>query len=256
MKELVLNGRTYLSTKRAAEVTGYTTDYVGQLARGGKVDAQLVGRNWYISEDSITKHKFGEAKVNIRKEIADEKPAPALEVLVESAEEEDKEIEESIPSVDEEVAVNENVVESGKSLEEMENVWQEWYKAQRSVPDEGEEVFINRSDVEESEDEEEAVEEEVSVPITRVREISRPQVEEVAEDVVEEHEQQVVSTPQLPAQRSWGGTGLVVAAVLTVVFVGGLAVGAEYVLAQYPDMPVANVYQGFKDYLLGIQRVD
>ena len=60
MKELTLNGRTYLTTKRAAEITGYTTDYVGQLARQGKVDAQLVGRNWYIGEDSIKKHKFGD----------------------------------------------------------------------------------------------------------------------------------------------------------------------------------------------------
>lgn len=54
---LDLGGKTYISSKRAAEITGYTKDYVGQLARGGKIDAKLVGRNWYINEKSILAHK-------------------------------------------------------------------------------------------------------------------------------------------------------------------------------------------------------
>lgn len=253
MKELVLNGRTYLSTKRAAEITGYTTDYVGQLARGGKIDAQLVGRNWYIDEDSITKHKFGEAKVSLRKEQEAETPAPALEVLVDSAEEEDDEIEKTVVE-EEEVAseIKEEAVNS--SLEDIEDVWQEWYRAQKTVPAEEEEVFIRKIEDEASDatEEVEAPQEEV-VPITRVREVSRPQLEEVA--APEEEKAPIASPVQLPAKRSWGGTGLVLAAVLTIVFVGGLAVGAEYILVQNPDLPMASVYQGFKDYLLGIQRI-
>ncbi len=39
-------------------MTGYTKDYVGQLCREGKIIAQLVGRNWYILETSIHKHRF------------------------------------------------------------------------------------------------------------------------------------------------------------------------------------------------------
>ncbi len=58
MDELTLNGEKYISSKRAAKITGYTKDYVGQLCREGKIIAQLVGRNWYVSEVSIHKHRF------------------------------------------------------------------------------------------------------------------------------------------------------------------------------------------------------
>lgn len=58
MDELTLNGEKYISSKQAAKITGYTKDYVGQLCREGKIVAQLVGRNWYISEKSIHKHRF------------------------------------------------------------------------------------------------------------------------------------------------------------------------------------------------------
>ncbi|HEC93775.1 MAG TPA: DNA-binding protein [Candidatus Kaiserbacteria bacterium] len=58
MDELTLNGEKYISSKRAAKITGYTKDYVGQLCREGKIIAQLVGRNWYVSEESMHKHRF------------------------------------------------------------------------------------------------------------------------------------------------------------------------------------------------------
>jgi hypothetical protein len=53
-----LDGNTYIPSARAARLVGYTKDYVGQLARAGKLDAKLVGRSWYINEDSIRKHKL------------------------------------------------------------------------------------------------------------------------------------------------------------------------------------------------------
>ena len=60
MDELEIQGQKYISSKRAAKLTGYAPDYVGQLARGGKVDATRVGRSWYVSESSILKHVGGE----------------------------------------------------------------------------------------------------------------------------------------------------------------------------------------------------
>jgi len=58
MEELVLEGKKYVSAKRAAKLTGYTKDYVGQLCRAGKLPAQMVGRNWYIEASSVSaKHK-------------------------------------------------------------------------------------------------------------------------------------------------------------------------------------------------------
>src|SRR3989344_225972 len=57
-KDLILNGKRFISSKRAAQITGYTQDYVGQLARGGKIEATVVGRSWFVDEDSILKHKM------------------------------------------------------------------------------------------------------------------------------------------------------------------------------------------------------
>ena len=55
--DLYLSGKKYISARRAAEITGYTSDYVGQLCRAGKVDATMVGRGWFISQESILLHK-------------------------------------------------------------------------------------------------------------------------------------------------------------------------------------------------------
>src|SRR5271155_2795244 len=59
MDEITLDDKTYVSSKRAAQITGYAKDYVGQLCREGRVEARLVGRNWYVLESSIRAHRFG-----------------------------------------------------------------------------------------------------------------------------------------------------------------------------------------------------
>lgn len=59
MDELVIGETRYVSSKKAAQITGYAKDYVGQLCREGKVEAKLVGRNWYVLESSILEHRFG-----------------------------------------------------------------------------------------------------------------------------------------------------------------------------------------------------
>ena len=59
MDEITLDDKTYVSSKRAAQITGYAKDYVGQLCREGRVEARLVGRNWYVLESSIQDHRFG-----------------------------------------------------------------------------------------------------------------------------------------------------------------------------------------------------
>jgi hypothetical protein len=59
MDELTLDGKIYVSSKRAAQITGYAKDYVGQLCREGRVEARQVGRNWYVLETSIREHRFG-----------------------------------------------------------------------------------------------------------------------------------------------------------------------------------------------------
>jgi hypothetical protein len=64
MDELMFDGKKYISAKRAAEMTGYTNDYIGQLCRAGKLDAKTVGRIWYVNDMSLLNHKEANKKMN------------------------------------------------------------------------------------------------------------------------------------------------------------------------------------------------
>ncbi len=57
MKGISINGVEYLPASALAKQFRYTTDYIGQLCRAKKVDAQLVGRSWYVNPESLTNHK-------------------------------------------------------------------------------------------------------------------------------------------------------------------------------------------------------
>ncbi len=57
MNVLDLDGKKYVKSSVIARELGYTSDYVGQLCRSGKVDAKLFGRTWYVEQDSISGHK-------------------------------------------------------------------------------------------------------------------------------------------------------------------------------------------------------
>ncbi len=59
MDEILIEERKYVSSKRAAKITGYAKDYIGQLCREGRVPARLVGRSWYVLEAAIQDHRFG-----------------------------------------------------------------------------------------------------------------------------------------------------------------------------------------------------
>ncbi|MSU73967.1 DNA-binding protein [Candidatus Kaiserbacteria bacterium] len=52
-----LEGKEYISSKRASELSGYAQDYIGQLARKGIIAAQRVGGLWFISMASLTEYK-------------------------------------------------------------------------------------------------------------------------------------------------------------------------------------------------------
>ncbi len=43
----------FISLARAAKLTGYHPDYLGQLARSGKLDSKKIGRNWVTTKLSI-----------------------------------------------------------------------------------------------------------------------------------------------------------------------------------------------------------
>ena len=43
----------FLSLKRAGELSGYHSDYVGRLARRGKLEARRVGLQWFVSAEAL-----------------------------------------------------------------------------------------------------------------------------------------------------------------------------------------------------------
>lgn len=55
-RPLELNGKKYISAKRAAKDFGYTTDYIGQLSRGGKIDSVRVGRDRFVDIESLSRY--------------------------------------------------------------------------------------------------------------------------------------------------------------------------------------------------------
>lgn len=59
MEELIIDDKKFVSSKRAAQITGYAKDYIGQLCREGYVEAKRVGRSWYVLEAGIKDHRFG-----------------------------------------------------------------------------------------------------------------------------------------------------------------------------------------------------
>lgn len=66
---LILQDKNYISAKRASIVFGYTSDYVGQLCRLGKLECKMIGRSWFVSEESVIKHREAVAlDLNSKKE--------------------------------------------------------------------------------------------------------------------------------------------------------------------------------------------
>lgn len=56
MDELEVGGKKYISSKRASEITAYAKDYIGQLARAGKVPGTRFGRAWFVDEEALLRY--------------------------------------------------------------------------------------------------------------------------------------------------------------------------------------------------------
>ncbi len=57
MEKVVLDGREYTKASVVAKQFNYTSDYLGQLCRGKKVDARVIGRTWFVNVDSLQGHR-------------------------------------------------------------------------------------------------------------------------------------------------------------------------------------------------------
>lgn len=131
MDELTIGNKTYVSSKRAAEITGYAKDYVGQLCREGHVEARMVGRSWYVLETSIREHRFGPA------------PSPALEDAREAQKSEPRglpstweaptyaaETATPIPDLPKKQAVRapQEPAADDSTIADMQAAWKEWFE--------------------------------------------------------------------------------------------------------------------------------
>ncbi len=80
-EEVILDGKTYISSKRASEKSGYAQDYIGQLARKGMIDARRIGGLWYIFFDSLNGYKDKADKL-VREAPKTDNQAPDPDSLV------------------------------------------------------------------------------------------------------------------------------------------------------------------------------
>src|SRR3990167_1108828 len=55
--ELIFYGRKFLPSGEASRVSGYSTDYIGQLCRGEKLVCRRVGRSWFVEEKSLLAYR-------------------------------------------------------------------------------------------------------------------------------------------------------------------------------------------------------
>lgn len=190
MDELIIGEKTYLSSKRAAKITGYAKDYVGQLCREGRVEARLVGRNWYVLESSIREHRFGvagepEAVVSEMQET--EAPQQEIPAITWGAPRYEVEEPATVPAL---LPKDPEVLEARKVVSEMQDAWKEWFAAQKNeellLPSGGEEFdgTLTPALIPEEDTEEEVV------SISRISTQAAPEplhVEEEAEEVLSMH---------------------------------------------------------------------
>lgn len=217
MNEITIGDKIYISSKRAAEVTGYAKDYVGQLCREGHVDAKMVGRSWYVYEPSIRAHRFGEVAVAPTEPVVEQEEAADIAETdapeaISTWEQPVYKAEpfEMIPEVPA-PAYQEAVPKPEESLTDMQSAWKEWFdrKQQLVQPEiESPEVIDARAEAsgrdeeydsaeEHSEDDAEAHEEaqdEVAIPLHRLAE----EPEETYETYIEE-DSEPIAIRHIPA---------------------------------------------------------
>lgn len=149
MDELTIDGKIYVSSKRAAAITGYAKDYVGQLCREGRVEAKLVGRSWYVYEPSLKKHRFSEEE-----EIEQPKAVTAWGGASAIGTSDDVHVSEkaniqavwdapaymaeevkTLPELEEEpvTEIERPLEPSAEPLSDMQSAWQEWFSARGAI---------------------------------------------------------------------------------------------------------------------------
>lgn len=64
--ELILDGKTYTASKKAAQTSQYAQDYIGQLCRAGRADCRRINGLWYVTMESLEKNKATASEVRAK----------------------------------------------------------------------------------------------------------------------------------------------------------------------------------------------
>lgn len=78
MDTVTVDGKVYMKAAKAADEVGYTADYVGQLCRKGTLEGIMLGKTWYVREESLLAHKQSQPRANTvttRRDIEKQKTA-------------------------------------------------------------------------------------------------------------------------------------------------------------------------------------
>src|SRR3989344_2974584 len=64
--------KNLIPTKKASELSGYTSDYLARLARSGKISAHRVGHSWFVDSESLTRFldQQGNRKIDYARTLA------------------------------------------------------------------------------------------------------------------------------------------------------------------------------------------
>jgi|CXWL01.1.fsa_nt_gi hypothetical protein len=192
MNELIIDGKRYLSSKAAAEITGYAKDYVGQLCREGHVEAKMVGRSWYVLETAIQAHRFGTATTglpedtHVAMEVVPKEDPYLPSMWVPSVYK--HEVVDTIPEVQrkEEALTDTRQENSSKeTLSDMQEAWKEWFsKKQTNTYIESPEVIEHRQVEHDLDTIQETLMEDIeekTVPVAEEEEITRVPLHRIEE---------------------------------------------------------------------------
>ena len=131
MDEITIGDKLYVSSKRAAQITGYAKDYIGQLCREGRVEARLVGRNWYVLDSALREHRFGKA--------AEETTTQEEEKVAESPistwkrPEYIPETPAFVPTLAPKPEKSEEVQIGTPAIADMQTAWREWFEEKKDT---------------------------------------------------------------------------------------------------------------------------
>lgn len=242
MDELLIEDKRYVSSKRAAKMTGYAKDYIGQLCREGRVPARLVGRSWYVLESAIHDHRFGGDDVKPGKEST-------LSSTWESPRYESAPTEQILPVSRLEpqpVALPENEADLSQQLQDS---WKAWFDRVSTQAPATQHVSAEEPKVEESEEVEEEIKTEgaINVPVRTI--YRRPPEELLPRQTVSFRESEVeeeVYTSEVPHANQRGlraakTAGVVLAFASLILAAMGTGYFDKYIISSKPVSLMAGV---------------